>query len=46
MGNRFGPSNHRSSKIEPGHQFVQNAETSAGVLEEIAVECGFKVVWM
>uniref|UniRef100_A0A0D3FY81 protein-serine/threonine phosphatase n=1 Tax=Oryza barthii TaxID=65489 RepID=A0A0D3FY81_9ORYZ len=43
MGNRFGPSNHRSSKIEPGHQFVQNAETSAGVLEEIAVECGFKV---
>ncbi|KAF0893477.1 hypothetical protein E2562_025270, partial [Oryza meyeriana var. granulata] len=42
IGTRFGPSNC-ISQIEPARQFVQNAEASAGVLEEIAVRCGFKV---
>lgn len=35
--------NHRDAQLEPGPAIMQYPETSAGVLQEIAVKCGAKV---
>lgn len=43
MATQHFHSGHRSSQMESGRQFLQYAETSGGVLEEIAAKCGFKV---
>ena len=35
--------NRRDAQLEPGPAIMQYPETSAGVLQEIAVKCGAKV---
>ncbi|KAL6651088.1 hypothetical protein ACP70R_010013 [Stipagrostis hirtigluma subsp. patula] len=42
IATRYAPSRQRSRQIEPGQHFVRYGGIS-GILEEIAVKCGFKV---
>jgi hypothetical protein len=38
------PSGQRNNQIEPGQSFARNMGTSAGILEEIALKSGSKVI--
>jgi len=42
IATRHAPSRQRSSQMESGRYFIQYGGIT-GVLEEIAVKCGFKV---
>jgi hypothetical protein len=38
------PSGQRNNQIEPGQNFARNVGTSVGILEEIALKSGSKVI--